>query len=1037
MIKILFLAANPLDTDRLRLDEEFRAIDEALRKSAFRDHFDLLSHWAVRVDDLQELLLRHQPDIVHFSGHGQSTGAGPRATQSAATADEPERHFLLTQASGASASQATGQIVLQNAAGQRMPVPANALSGLFRVLKANIRCVVLNACYTQRQAEGIAQHIDCVVGMSSAIPDNSAIAFATAFYRGLGYGRSVQVAFDLGRSQIDLSALRGQAIPQLLAPQADPAQIHLVTDGSAPGSAVGDLAGSTAREEELVYLNALVAQYEYWAQKYTPLAGIAEVRAATATGPRLDLPQLFMPPGFEKLIEHGFGEQRQVERVPVEDLRAAVTQYRRLVLLGEPGAGKTTTLWRLVYDYAQAALQDETAPLPLLVPLGGYTGAETPLHYCQQHFGKLGKQLATYLRDNRVILLLDALNEMPRQDYRERVQRIERLLRAYPDLSVVVTCRALDYVEALALEKLDIKPLDVTRQREYLHHYLGEQHGEALFWQLTGDEVAELWTVWQAAGGTWQQFWRAEKMPDAVYKRTSAQQDKRWESLRAGELPPLLALGRNPFMLVMLAQVYAGEGLIPQNRGRLFAAFAETLLAREEQRCEPDRWLGVDVLYHTLGTLAYAMQELGERGTAVDAAWARQQIVDVVPDHRAVLYLAASATLLELNSNTVRFAHQLLQEYFAAWMLHQRWQAGVALSTFWPQGWLEPSGWEETFVLLAGMVPEMTPLITNLLSAHPLLAARCIAESGGMPPAAQAIVQVQRTLINLATHEDVPTKERNAAANALNHVGDSRPGVGLTAAGLPDIVWCSVPSGIFLMGNTKQTDAMAYGNEVPQHELLLSAFAISMYPITNVQYMVFVHDGGYTEQWRDCWTEAGWQWRSDENIIGPTKYGSAYDLPNHPVVGVSWYEAMAFCKWLGMKLGRLVMLPSEAQWEKAARGTDGRCYPWGLDLTSEHANYDATDIDTTSSVGIFPKGESLYHPLDMVGNVWEWTSSTFKAYPYKADNGREDPVTVGYRVVRGGSFVDLLHYVRCACRINFGPDNRSNRVGFRVVSPGS
>ena len=99
---------------------------------------------------------------------------------------------------------------------------------------------------------------------------------------------------------------------------------------------------------------------------------------------------------------------------------------------------------------------------------------------------------------------------------------------------------------------------------------------------------------------------------------------------------------------------------------------------------------------------------------------------------------------------------------------------------------------------------------------------------------------------------------------------------------------------------------------------------------------------------------------------------SAYNLPNHPVVAVSWYEALAFCNWLGEKLGVKVSLPTEAQWEKAARGTDGRQYPWGEKITPDHANYAETKIDATSAVGIFPKGASPYGALDMSGNVWEW-----------------------------------------------------------------
>ncbi len=192
-IRILFLAANPSDTDQLRLDEESRALDQALRLAEFRDRFEVRQHWAVRIDDLQELLLRHQPDIVHFSGHGS----------------------------------AASELVLQDADGRTVVLPQDALSNLFGVLRDNVRCVVLNACYSQEQAAGIAEHIDCVIGMSTAITDDAARQFAIAFYRALGYGRCVDKAFELGRSQLDLSNLNEADKPQLLG-RADPSQVCFV-----------------------------------------------------------------------------------------------------------------------------------------------------------------------------------------------------------------------------------------------------------------------------------------------------------------------------------------------------------------------------------------------------------------------------------------------------------------------------------------------------------------------------------------------------------------------------------------------------------------------------------------------------------------------------------------------------------------------------------------------------------------------------------------------------------------------------------------
>jgi len=171
-IKILFLAANPLDSVRLRTDEEARAIDQALRQAENRN-FVISGHGAVRIDDLQELLLRHNPDIVHFSGHGAEAQA----------------------------------LILQGANGHGVEVSGAALRQLFGLLKGNIRCIVLNACYTATQAESLAEVIDCVVGIEDLISDDAARQFSTAFYRALGYGRSLQEAFALGQVQIELAGL--------------------------------------------------------------------------------------------------------------------------------------------------------------------------------------------------------------------------------------------------------------------------------------------------------------------------------------------------------------------------------------------------------------------------------------------------------------------------------------------------------------------------------------------------------------------------------------------------------------------------------------------------------------------------------------------------------------------------------------------------------------------------------------------------------------------------------------------------------------
>lgn len=195
-VKILFLASNPKNTPTLRIDEEIRAIDQVLLKAKFRDKFEIQQQWAVRVTDLQGHFLRYQPDIVHFSGH----------------------------------SSLSSEIILEDLSGSSQPVSIRALSGLFATLKDNIKCVVLNACYSVEQAEVIAQYVSCVVGMSSKISDRSAITFAASFYQAIGYGRSIQTAFDLATGQIDLDGLDEHDKPKLLTYSGNPEGIVFISN---------------------------------------------------------------------------------------------------------------------------------------------------------------------------------------------------------------------------------------------------------------------------------------------------------------------------------------------------------------------------------------------------------------------------------------------------------------------------------------------------------------------------------------------------------------------------------------------------------------------------------------------------------------------------------------------------------------------------------------------------------------------------------------------------------------------------------------
>jgi hypothetical protein len=182
MKRILLLSANPKNTDKLRLDEEIREIQVGLERSRKRDQFEIITQSALRVDDLRRALLDREPHIVHFSGHGAGANG----------------------------------LALENNSGQMQLVGTAALAQLFGLFQDKIECVVLNACYSETQAEAIHQHIDCVVGMNNPIGDRAAIKFAIGFYDALGAGRSYDQAYQFGCSNIDLQGISESLTPVLL-----------------------------------------------------------------------------------------------------------------------------------------------------------------------------------------------------------------------------------------------------------------------------------------------------------------------------------------------------------------------------------------------------------------------------------------------------------------------------------------------------------------------------------------------------------------------------------------------------------------------------------------------------------------------------------------------------------------------------------------------------------------------------------------------------------------------------------------------------
>jgi formylglycine-generating enzyme required for sulfatase activity len=221
--------------------------------------------------------------------------------------------------------------------------------------------------------------------------------------------------------------------------------------------------------------------------------------------------------------------------------------------------------------------------------------------------------------------------------------------------------------------------------------------------------------------------------------------------------------------------------------------------------------------------------------------------------------------------------------------------------------------------------------------------------------------------------------------------------------------WIQIPAGSFRMGSDPAGDAVPYDNESPRHQVHVNAFQLARTHVTNAQYTRFVDATGHRlpAHWVDAQIPA--------------------DLADHPVTYVDWHDALAFCRWAGVRL------PTEAEWEKAARSTDARLWPWGnRPPETTHCNFNR-HIFATSPVGQFPLGAGPYGALDLAGNAWEWTSSLAHPYPYDTNDGREDPAQGEARIVRGGSYPHEARDVRAADRHCFVPGTNCVYIGFRVA----
>lgn len=803
------------------------------------------------------------------------------------------------------------------------------------------------------------------------------------------------------------------------------------------------------REKELIHLHTL----RLTEQLNRPDLFISmEAVSRTARGRRVhSAAHLFMRPEMRHIrYRHDDIEgtdQEEIQRF--EDILETFPRIRRAVLLGVPGAGKTTTLWKLARDQIAAALESSGRPIPLYAHLGEWRELTQDLNaFLAAQTPSLGGCLETLIEQKRLLLLLDGLNELPVDQRALKAKRLAKFIDQYPSLSLVVTCRDLDYRGELRLplDSIHIEPLTPVRVRQFLYRYLevlypsdqAEAHSraEALFWDIGGGEaVRDIWETWQTAGPGLEgepfftttvkpdigRFWAAArnpKMAPPFLAEMSSAQLRIWHEIVTSPYN-LMHLANNPYMLAMLLEIYLKTGgQIPNNRADLFQEFIAVLLAREglADRESLQTTPEGQRLVQALGSVAWTMQTTENPVTSRGSP----QTTLVVKDAARYLdseqrRLAVAASLL-VTGDSVRFSHQLLQEYFVAFGMRVRLEdSELYAREIWPtDSWWEPSGWEEAAVLLAGLYPDdCTPVLDWLSEAQPEVAAACINRSGSTVPEAHLQKMGRHWLARLNDPQaDTHPHARAAIGRALGTVKcrgrmlDRRPGVGLNDHGLPDIHWCPVDDG-----------------EPPE-------FYIARYLVTNAQFQAFIDapDGYRDREW--------WTGMAEDASNGPQ--APHWTELNHPRETVSWYEAVAFCRWLcaqGLtaRAGWQVTLPSDEQWRKAYVGETGLDFPWGPDYLCGHANLNET-LDTkegmflgrTSAVGLYPQGVAVSGALDMAGNVWEWCLNKYDSLQNVSNKGE------GERVLRGGSWDDLQNLARAALRSRNPSYYRSFSVGFRL-----
>ena len=830
-----------------------------------------------------------------------------------------------------------------------------------------------------------------------------------------------------------------------------------------PG-AIGSL--MHGRSPRAYWLGLIVdPQHSVWSTLFVPLKATADVPQVP-----LEIRLHYQ----EYIPASGPGTLPRTETL--EDITAAVNKHRAFVIVGDPGAGKTTTLRKLALDHARAALaNDPELSAPFFVRLS-QQGEQSPYEFLSAQWHQCtGGVFGDALLEGGLLILADGLNELPRDPEIRRAR-----LKAWREFvqddagrnQFVFTSRERgEYAGELDLPNVRVEPLDAERIDDYVRR------------------------------------WKAEGLLPYLKDPKS----------RLGEL------ARNPFYLNLLVHAHHEDAALLANRGRLLRQFVRRLWEREERQARKD-WIETSVQGQALAALAYAMQVKGVNLTLAgrDAAALMPATIDVDDDEpvqvkpKALFRLARAELLLDPTlESEVRFYHQLLQEYFAAEELLRRFQAGEDLGAQWraPRrademspaevGEWDPvpeppgTGWEETTILACGLADAPEHLVAAVRGHNPNLAARCWLESGVVWSAARVgtlKTQLQKDLLTELYDPAMHLRTRLQVGRTLGWLTDPRFPVQTRASVRfvePTLV--RVPTGRYRVGQ-EWTDH--YGDELPARIVDHSTFLIGKWPVTNAEYSCFIEAGGYRDErwWRSdvaqrwlggeevaggpmtVWLQ-NWRyaqehtrWREDLaktgeyspqelKVLGriatlneedarryltsavatrsrerPAFWESrSFSNPAQPVVGVTLFEAEAYCAWLSVAAAQAYQLPSSVEWEVAAGGSWAHKYPWGNDWTAERANTIEGRVQLPSPVGAYAASGGIgpFAAEDQSGNVWEWTRSLYERAP---GNRVDQYATSGEQCVRGGSWDSSHKSASCAHTERYAPAFYSDSLGFRVAS---